>query len=264
MSKPSSREELKQYALRKLGAPVIEINVDDAQLEDSLDDAIQIFQEYHFDGTERALFKYEITQDDINNGFIDTDTIGLTGPNDYPQAANGTKIATVTKVFQFDDGGVGNNMFSVRYQTALQDLYGLRSMSDMSNYYITQTYIDLLADFLSPEKQLRFNRVTNKLYIDMNWTETVEVGDFIVVDSYVIIDPDAYTEAYDDILLKRYVTASFRKQWGMNLIKYQGINLPGNVQFDAQALVSQGNEEMERIEDSLQDKYELPPDFFTG
>ena len=264
MSKPSSREELKQYALRKLGAPVIEINVDDAQLEDSLDDAIQIFQEYHFDGTERALFKYEITQDDINNGFIDTDTIGLTGPNAYPQAANGTKIATVTKVFQFDDGGVGNNMFSVRYQTALQDLYGLRSMGDMSNYYITQTYIDLLADFLSPEKQLRFNRVTNKLYIDMNWTETVEVGDFIIVDSYVIIDPDAYTEAYDDILLKRYVTASFRKQWGMNLIKYQGINLPGNVQFDAQALVSQGNEEMERIEDSLQDKYELPPDFFTG
>ncbi len=264
MSKPSSREELKDYALRKLGAPVIEINVDDAQLEDALDDAIQIFQEYHFDGTERALFKYEITQTDIDNGFIDTDSIGLTGPNDYPQSANGTKIDTVTKVFQFDDGGAGTNMFSIRYQTALQDLYGLRSAGDMSNYYITQSYISLLSDFLSPEKQIRFSRVTNKLYIDMNWSETVKVGDFILIDAYVIVDPDTYTEAYNDILLKRYVTASFRKQWGMNLIKYQGINLPGNVQFDAQALVSQGNEEMERIEDTLQDKYELPPDFFTG
>ena len=264
MSKPSSREELKQYALRKLGAPVIEVNVDDAQLEDSLDDAIQIFQEYHFDGTERALFKYEITADDITNGYIDTDSIGLTGPNDTPQITDGTKIATVTKIFQFDDGGAGTNMFSVRYQTALQDLYGLRSAGDMANYYITQSYISLLSDFLSPEKQIRFNRVTNRLYVDMDWAETVTAGDFVLIDCYVIVDPDAFTEAYDDILLKRYVTASFRKQWGMNLIKYQGINLPGNVQFDAQGLISQGNEEMERIEDTLQDKYELPPDFFTG
>ena len=98
----------------------------------------------------------------------------------------------------------------------------------------------------------------------MNWSETVEVGDFLVIDSYVSLDPDTYTEIYNDILLKKYVTASFRKQWGMNLIKYQGINLPGNVQFDGQALVSQGNDEMEKIEDTLQDKYELPPDFFTG
>jgi hypothetical protein len=98
----------------------------------------------------------------------------------------------------------------------------------------------------------------------MNWSETVKVGDFIVVDAYVSLNPDTYSEIFNDILLKKYVTASFRKQWGMNLIKYQGINLPGNVQFDGQALISQGNEEMERIEDTLQDKYELPPDFFTG
>ena len=264
MAKPTTREELKQYALRKLGAPVIEINVDDAQLEDSLDDALQMFNEYHFDGTERALFKYEITQTDIDNGFIDTDTIGVTGPNDYPQVESSTEIISVTKVFQFDEGGAGTNMFSVRYQAALQDIYGMRSMGDMSNYYITQSYITLLSDFLSPEKQIRFNRVTNRLYLDMNWSETVKVGDFIVVDAYVSLNPDTYSEIFNDILLKKYVTASFRKQWGMNLIKYQGINLPGNVQCDGQALISQGNEEMERIEDTLQDKYELPPDFFTG
>ena len=212
MATPTSREELKQYALRKLGAPVIEINVDDSQLEDSIDDALQMFNEYHFDGVERVLFKYEVTADDITNGFIDTDSIGLTGPNDYPQVENGTKLLSVTKVFQFDEGAAGTNMFSIRYQMALQDVYGLRAMGDMTNYYITQSYIQI----------------------------------------------------YNDILLKRYVTASFRKQWGMNLIKYQGINLPGGVQFDGQALLSQGNEEMEKIEDTLQDKYELPPDFFTG
>ena len=106
--------------------------------------------------------------------------------------------------------------------------------------------------------------MTDRLYLDMNWSETISAGDFIVVDCYVTLDPDTYTDIYNDILLKKYVTASFRKQWGMNLIKYQGINLPGGVQFDGQALISQGNEEMERIENDLQDKYELPPDFFTG
>ena len=264
MATPTTREELKQYALRKLGAPVIEINVDDSQLEDSIDDALQMFNEYHFDGVERVLFKYEVTADDITNGFIDTDSIGLTGPNDYPQVENGTKLLSVTKVFQFDEGAAGTNMFSIRYQMALQDVYGLRAMGDMTNYYITQSYIQLLSDFLSPEKQVRFTRVTNRLYLDMNWSETLDAGDFLVIDGYASLDPDTYSEIYNDILLKRYVTASFRKQWGMNLIKYQGLNLPGGVQFDGQALLSQGNEEMEKIEDTLQDKYELPPDFFTG
>ncbi len=264
MATPTTREELKQYALRKLGAPVIEINVDDAQLEDSLDDAIQIFNEYHFDGVERALYKHAITQTDIDNGFIDTNSLGLTGPNDYPQVEDSSRIVSITKAFQFDEGGAGTNMFSVRYQMALNDSYGLRYGGDMTNYYITQSYISLLADFLDPEKQIRFNRVTNRVYLDMNWSETVSVGDFVVLDCYVSLNPDNYTEIYNDILLKRYVTASFRKQWGMNLIKYQGINLPGGVQFDGQALISQGNDEMEKIEDTLQDKYELPPDFFTG
>jgi hypothetical protein len=264
MAIPTTREELKQYALRKLGAPVIEINVDDAQLEDALDDAIQIFNEYHFDGVERALFKHAITQDDINNGFIDTNNLGLTGPNDYPQVAGGAKIVSITKAFQFDGGGAGSNMFSVRYQMALNDTYGLRYGGDMTNYYIAQSYISLLSDLLDPEKQIRFNRVTNRVYIDMNWSETVSVGDFIVLDCYVAVDPSVYTEAFNDILLKRYVTASFKKQWGMNLMKYQNINLPGGVQFNADQLMSMADQEMNQIEEQLQDKYELPPDFCVG
>ncbi len=264
MSTPSSREELKQYALRKLGAPVIEINVDDAQLEDALDDALQMFNEYHFDGAERALYKHEITQTDIDNGYLDTDSFGFTGPNDAIQPGDSRSIVSVTKVFQFDEGGAGSNMFSVRYQMALQDLYGLRSAGDMSNYYITQSYISLLADFLDPEKQIRFSRVTNRLYLDMNWSETVSVGDFLVIDAYVALDPDTYTEIYNDILLKKYVTASFKKQWAMNLMKYQNFNLPGGVQFNADQLFSSAENDMSNIEETLQDKYELPPDFFTG
>lgn len=264
MSKPTTREELKQYALRKLGAPVIEINVDDSQLEDSLDDAIQMFNEYHFDGVERVLYKHEITETDIQNGFIDTDSIGATGPNGYPQVEDSKELISVTKVFQFDQGGAGSNMFSVRYQMALNDTYGLRYGGDMTNYYITQSYISLLADLLDPEKQIRFNRVTNRLYLDMNWSELVSAGDFIVIDGYAAINPETYTEVYDDILLKRYVTASFKKQWAMNLMKYQNISLPGGVQFNADQLFSSATDEMEKIEETLQDKYELPPDFFTG
>lgn len=264
MAIPTTREELKQYALRKLGAPVIQINVDDEQLEDSLDDAIQIFNEYHFDGVERALFKYEITAEDIENGFIDTSSINLLGPNDYDQPSDGKSIVSVTKIFQFDAGGAGSNMFSVRYQMALNDTYGLRYGGDLSNYYITQSYIQLLADFLDPEKQIRFSRVTNKLYVDMNWKDLVDVGDFIVIDCYVALNPEQYTEAYNDILLKRYVTASFKKQWASNLNKYQNISLPGGVQFNADTLMSSAMDEMNSIEETLQDKYELPPDFFTG
>ena len=122
----------------------------------------------------------------------------------------------------------------------------------------------MLADFLDPEKQIRFSRVTNRVYLDMNWSETVSAGDFIVLDCYVSLDPDTYTEIYNDILLKKYVVASFKKQWGMNLSKYQNISLPGGVQFNADQLMSSANEEMNQIEATLQDKYELPPDFFTG
>ena len=128
------------------------------------------------------MFKHEITQDDIDNGFIDTDSLGLTGPNDYPQVESGGKIVSMTKAFQFDEGGAGANMFSIRYQMALERYsYGLRYGGDMTNYYITQSYIKLLADLLDPEKQIRFNRVTNRVYLDMNWSETVSVGDFIVL-----------------------------------------------------------------------------------
>ena len=264
MATPTSREELKQYALRKLGAPVIEINVDDSQLEDALDDSLQIFSEYHFDGVQKVFYKYELTSGDLTNGYIDIANIGSTGPNDSPQVSPGSSIVSVYKVFKFDESGSGTNFFSLNYQLALNDVYGIRAPGNMSDYYITQTYLTMLSEMLSPEKAVRFSRVTNRIYIDADLDSLIGAGSFLVIEAYAELDPYTYTEIYNDILLKRYVTASFRKQWGLNLIKYQGINLPGGVQFDGQALVSQGNEEMERIEETLQDKYELPADFWVG
>ena len=265
MSKPTTREELKQYALRKLGAPVIEINVDDAQLEDAIDDSLQIFNEYHFDGAQRALFKYTITQDDIDNGYISTDGITAgAGPGGSVQVEGGDSIVSVNKVFQFDEGGAGTNMFSVKYQLALNDVYGLRTPGSLSQYTQTQSYIQMLTDMLDPEKQIEFSRVTNRLYLKMDWSENVSVSDTILIECYVSLDPDTYSEIYNDILLKRYVTAMFKKQWAMNLIKYQNIRLPGGVEFNADTLLSEANAEMERIEEQLQDKYELPPDIMMG
>lgn len=259
MAIPTTREELKQYALRKLGAPVIEINVDDAQLEDALDDSLQIFNEYHFDGVQRSLFKYAITQDDIDNGFINTSSITAgNGPGDTVQVEGGDRMVSVTKVFKFDQGGAGTNMFSVNYQLALNDVYGVRSGGSMSEYAQTQSYIQMLSDMLDPEKQIEFSRVTNRLYLKMNWSDNVSVGDSILIECYVALNPDTYSEIYNDILLKQYVTAMFKKQWAMNLIKYQNIRLPGGVEFNADTLLSEANAEMERIEQDLQDKYELP------
>ncbi len=264
MATPTTREELKQYALRKLGAPVIEINVDDAQLEDALDDALQIFAEYHFDGVEKVFYKYEVTDTDITNGFIDVGNIGSTGPNDSPQVSPGSNIVSVYKVFQFDAGGAGTNMFSVDYQLALSDVYGIRAPGNMSQYAITQSYIQMLKDMLSPEKSVRFSRVTNRIYIDMDFGDLLNSGDFLVIEAYASLDPATYTEIFNDILLKKYTTAAFKYQWGTNLMKYQGINLPGGVQFNGDQLMSQAKEEMERIEESLQDKYELPANFWVG
>ena len=264
MATPTTREELKQYALRKLGAPVIEINVDDSQLEDALDDSLQIFAEYHFDGVEKVFYKYEVTDTDISNGYIDVGNIGSTGPNDSPQVSPGSSIVSVYKVFQFDEGGAGTNMFSVDYQLALSDVYGIRAPGNMSQYAITQSYIQMLKDMLSPEKSVRFSRVTNRIYLDMDWDDLLNSGDFLLIEAYASLDPATYTEIFNDILLKKYTTAAFKYQWGTNLMKYQGINLPGGVQFNGDQLMSQAKEEMERIEETLQDKYELPANFWVG
>ena len=226
----TSREDLKDYALRRLGFPVIEINVDDAQVEDRIDDAIQFFSEYHFDGVEEAYLPYVITQTDVDNKYINTNNISA--------GSSGGNIISISKVFIVDQA-VQSGMFSVQYQLMLNDYF---------NGFLTGTS----------------NRVTNKLKINTDWSETFKVGDKLMVQAYVALNPETYPEIYNDILLKRYVTALIKRQWASNLSKFSNIALPGGMQFDARAMYNDSMTELTQIEDTVQSKYELPTDFMVG
>jgi hypothetical protein len=254
----ASREKIKEYTLRRLGAPVITINVDDQQLEDRLDDALQLFAEYHFDGVEKRFYKYQVTQEDLdrfnadpmNGGYIET---------------NGVDPGIISIIRIFSVGGDNINMFDIRYQMALHDFYGIRSgYMDLANYTIYQQNLSLIRHILDPEKSIRFSRVTNKLYINMNWKDELVVGDYLVFECYTVLDPEVNTEIYNDRLLKKYYTALVKRQWGQNLSKFDNIQLPGGVAFNGRELFEQANTEIEKIEEEIQLRFELPVDFMTG
>ena len=268
MATPTSRDSLIEYAYRALGYPVVEINVDHEQAQDRLDDALDFFVERHFDGVERAYFKYQMTEQDITNQFIDTDNLGAV--NGYSgDGPTGKDIVTVTKIFQFGDFA-NINMFDVRYQMALMDYFGINrglggnSSMGLASYDSTKRYISLLTDFFQPEKVVRFSKVTNKLHIDMNWNQEITAGENIIIDAYVRLDPDTFPEIWNDRYLKRYVIALIKRQWGQNLSKFEGIQLPGGVSFNASQLISQGEEEVMRIREEMKLEAELPIDFMTG
>ena len=258
MASPANRQQLKDYILRTLGAPVVEINVDDQQLEDRLDDALQFFAEYHFDGVERRYYRYQITEDDmaraaadpLNGGYIPLDGVD---PN----------IISIISLYQFSE--MSSNLFDVRYQMALNDFYGIRSGSaTMAHYDITKRHLSLIQQLLDPEKMIRFSRVTNRLYIDMNWEEDVSAGSWLVFECYATINPEEFLEIYNDRLLKKYATALVKRQWGMNLSKFENIQLPGGLNFNGSQIYEQANTEVEKIEEEMQLRYELPIDFMTG
>ena len=250
MATPSSRQNLKDYALRRLGYPVIEINVDDSQVEDRVDDALQFFAEYHFDGVEKMYYKHQITSTDITNGYVDMDSVD-------------SSIISVTRMFQFSESTV--NMFDIRYQMALNDFYGLRSgLGNISYYDSIKRHLSLIQQWLDPEKQIRFSRVTNKLYGDFNWSEDLDAGEYLLIEAYTTLDPETYTEIYNDRLLKQYLTAQIKRQWGANLSKFENVQLPGGVSFNGTQLYEQAQQEIEKIEEEVQLKYELPPQFMVG
>ena len=245
MARPSSREDLKQYALRRLGAPVVDINLDDAQMEDRLDECLQFFAEYHFDGVERTYLKHEITQTDIDNGYITVSD----------------NITAIVKLFHFAEGTI--NMFDVRYQSALNDFYAFSSQGFIE-YDIYKRHLSMLTQMLTPERQIRFNRMTNRLHVDMKWDEEVEVGKYLVAEAWAIVDPESFAEVYDSIMLKRYVTSMFKQQWGQNLIKYSGVQLPGGIEFNGRQIYDDATEEINKIEDEVMEKYDEPPAFMVG
>lgn len=270
--RPDSRQELKDYCLRRLGYPVIQINVDDAQVEDRLDDALQYFSEYHFDGVEKVYMSRQIRQIDIDRRYIDLKDEILEDTANGIKAApaldpTGRSVVSVVKCYQLFDTLGGTGMFDARYQIALNDLYGLRTNTysdSLISYDLTRRHMQMLQDMLTPEKTVEFSRVTNKIHVNMDWKNNARVGEYMMFETYQILDPTKYTEIYNDLLLKKYCTAVIKYQWGQNLSKYSGVSLPGGVTMDASSILSESKREMEQIEEQIQSKYELPPQFIVG
>ena len=247
MATVTTRQQLKDYALRRLGAPVIEINVDDDQVEDRIDDAFQFYREYHYDAVELVYLKHQFTTDDITNQYISVpDT-----------------VVGVSRILPFSNKSDGTNIFSVRYQILLNDLYSLMS-TNIIYYYQVKQELELINQVLVGTKPIRFNRHMNRLYMDMDWTADAVAGDFVIVECYRILDPETYRDVYNDMFLKRYCTALIKRQWGENLKKFNGVQLPGGVTINADQIYQDALTEITQIESEMQSRFELPVDFMTG
>ena len=276
MAQPASRSEFKNYCLRQLGAPVLEINVADEQIDDIIDDALQYFHERHFDGVLRTYLKYEITQNDIDRGkgpgqdgvlgittTTATSTIdGATMQFDWEENSNYLQVPPsvigIEKVFHFDGSqSMSSGMFSIKYQLFLNDIYFWGAM-EMLTYNMTRTYLADLEFALTTQKQFRFNQRMDRLYLDVSWSELTP-GDYLVIDCFRTLDPNDYARVWNDSFLKKYTTALLKKQWGQNLIKFQGVKLPGGVELNGREIYEDGVKELEIIREMMSNTYELPP-----
>ena len=273
MAQPSTRQELIDYCKRKLGAPVLEINVADEQIEDLVDDAVQFFQERHFDGVYPTFLKYKITQDDIDRGKarpttgvgITTETVnstvGLTTQFNFYENSNyipvPPSVIGIQKIFQFDNVNMTNNMFSVKYQMFLNDIYYWGS-TEMLTYAMTRTYLEDMNFLLNTQKQIRFNQRQDRLYLDVDWGE-LSAGQYIIIDCFRAMDPNDYSRVWNDSFLKIYLTSLIKKQWGQNLIKFQGVKLPGGVELNGRQIYDDAERELAVIMEKMSNTYELPP-----
>ena len=275
MAQPSSREGLIDYAKRQLGFPVLEINVADEQFQDLLDDAIQIYQERHYDGIARMYLKYKITQDDIDRGqarggdstlgittTTTTSTVGLSTTFDLEENNNYIQmppsVIGVNQIFKVRSDTVYDGLFNIRYQLFLNDLYAFGSI-DLLQYSMVQTKLEDITFLLNPDVRYRFNIRQDRLYIDVDWAAAVNVDDYFVIDCFRILDPDDFTRVYNDPFLKRYFTALCKKQWGQNLIKFQGVQLPGGIQLNGRQIYDDGVRELDEIRAKMSSDYEMPP-----
>ena len=275
MAQPSSRDGLIDYAKRQLGYPVLEINVADEQFSDLLDDAIQVYQERHYDGIARMYLKYKITQDDIDRGqarggdttlgittTTTTSTVGLSTTFDLEENNNYIQmppsVIGVNNIFKVRSDTVYDGLFNIRYQLFLNDLYAFGSIA-LLQYAMVQTKLEDITFLLNPDVRYRFNIRQDRLYIDVDQAAAVKLGDYFVIDCFRILDPEDFTKVYNDQFLKRYFTALCKKQWGQNLIKFQGVQLPGGVQLNGRQIYDDGVKEIDELRAKMSSDYEMPP-----
>ena len=276
MAQPSTRQELIDFCKRRLGAPVLEINVDDDQLDDLVDDALQYFQERHYDGVERMYLKYEVTQEDIDRGSASgTSGVGIvtttatstsisgygTTTTNWYETSNFLQVPDsvigIEKVFKFDSSTISTGMFSIKYQLFLNDLYQFNSL-DLLQYAMTKTYLEDIDRLLTTDKQIRFNQRQDRLYLDIDW-DSEEKDNWLVIDCFRILDPNTYTGVYNDSFLKRYLTALIKRQWGQNLMKFVGVKLPGGIELNGRQMYDDAVVELDKIQEIMSNTYEVPP-----
>jgi len=249
MSIPSSREQLKDWCLRQLGHPVLEVNVDDDQVDDAIDSSLQYFQDFHFDAVERWYYSHQITETDKQNKYI--------------QLQDSDMLIGITRIFPLGSTNASVNMFDLRYQLRLHELYDFTSTSYV-NYVMTQQHIRTLDLLFSGETPIRFNRHSSKLYIDWDWNTKIDVLEYIIMEGFMIIDPNNYTKVYNDRMLKKLATAYIKKQWGTNMKKFQGMQLPGGIMMNGQQIYNEAMQEITDIEQLIRSSAEEPPVFIMG
>jgi len=285
MAKPSTRQELIDYCLRQLGAPVVEINVAEEQLQDLVDDAVQFFQERHFDGVSQTYLKYQVTDADVNRGKArppgapagDGGTSGITsitataniaGSNTtFAYYENSNYIAIppsiigINKVFQYNEG-LSSGMFNIKYQLMLSDMAGLQGSGatgyDLTSYSMTMSYLETINFLLNTHKQIRFNQRQDRMYLDVDWSE-LKAGEFLVLDCWSVLDGNDYSRVWNDSFIKPYLTSLIKRQWGQNLMKFQGVKLPGGIEFNGRQIFDDGQREIDEIKQKMMSTYELPP-----
>ena len=274
MATPTSRQGLIDYAKRQLGAPVLEINVADEQIEDIIDDSLQYFYERHFDGVIQTFLKYEVTQEDIDRARATTGGVGIATTSataniggtpttfNFFESSNyiqvPPQILGINKVFAFEgSSSLSSGMFNIKYQLFLNDVYYWGS-TELLTYSMVKRYLSDIDFLLTTEKQIRFNQRQDRLYMDMDWS-SVTPGQFLIIDCYRLIDPSESPRVWSDSFLKKYVTAALKKQWGQNLIKFQGVKLPGGTELNGRQIYDDGVNELNALIDKMSSTYELPP-----
>ena len=272
MAQPASRSDLINYCKRQLGAPVLEINVADEQVDDLVDDALQYFHERHFDGVVQTYLKYKITQEDIDRGkgtnsvgivttTADTTIVGTATTFSYTENSNYIQVPPsvigVNKIFRFDSSTISGGMFSLKYQLFLNDIYFFSSM-EMLTYAMTKTTLSDIDFLLNTESQIRFNQRQDRLYLDIDWG-SIAVDEYIILDCWRLLDPNDFTRVYNDSFLKKYLTALIKRQWGQNLIKFQGVKLPGGIELNGRQIYDDAEKDLQIIREQMSNTYELPP-----
>jgi len=246
MALPTNRAEFKENCLRKLGKPVIEINIDEDQLEDRVDEALRYYYDYHFDGSAKVYYKHQITNQDKTNKYI-------TLPEN---------IIGAVSIFDIGSALGTNNLFNIRYQIALNDLYTLTSVS-MIPYYMAIQHIQFLEQLLVGRQPIRYNRHTNKLHLDMDW-DRFNINDYVIIEAYEVINPDTYTDAWSDRWLLRYGSCLIKLQWGTNLKKFDGMKMPGGLTFNGQQIYNEALQERQELENEMIFTYSLPAQDMIG